>query len=279
MATKKKVRKKAARAKSRVSTRAALGPDVDVAEATRAPILDIPKLVTLGKRMAPRVPKKPDAVARAGRTFADEWERLAEQWQSMPKKVKADQRPLDNALDNAWSGFVGRIEAWTRIDSPNAAVAQEILDLHFPNRLDFTRAEHTVQWAESEKRIRQFDERETKRVVTLLAGAEFLTALRKAHVAFGDVLGVTGAQPTEDEQAPDLQAQFFAARNALVAYTTQVAAAHNASEDKATRKALRALLAPVDAARAVSRAGVSAKPAEPAGGGAGGMGAGGTGEE
>lgn len=115
--------------------------------------------------------------------------------------------------------------------------------------LEFLKLPYTRQHAESDRRIELIDERELADEIDRLVGDRFLPALRAAHQACGDALGISKAVPLPAVAVLVVE-PLRALTEALGRYALQlVALAHN---DPDKHDAVVAALSPIDEFRAAS---------------------------
>lgn len=157
-------------------------------------------------------------------------------------------RKADRAMDAAWAAFHAYLKAWTRLPvelAEEGSKAQELLTDLFSEGLRFTQAAFRMEWSESAARLKRMSDRGHDAFVEQMGGQKFLDALRRAHEAYGDALGVTAERP-EAEAAPAIREPLDAFRAALRTYALRVAA--TVDEDApATGKLAQRLLAPLAA--------------------------------
>lgn len=213
----------------------------------RLPRLDVASAVSLGKMMLAVTPKDaPVHVKKAAKRVHACVTALEDAWkQRVPASSTADLRPLDRRLDNRWSALHDRITAWEALDEreQKRARASEIAKVLFPDGLAFLKLAYVSEHAESQRRLDLVAERKLGPAIDDLAGKEFLAALRDAHAAYGEALGITKAAPFV-EAAPAVNAPLRALTEAIGAYNVQVLA--YADHDDGARTAARRALEPVD---------------------------------
>ena len=153
---------------------------------------------------------------------------------------------FDQDVDNTWSGTDDRLLGMSRLPGePKAAEASALRARLFPDGLKFLTKAFKEEWAESKARLDRIDAEDLGPALDRLCGKEFLPAIRKAHQAYGDALGLTapGAAPTVDE-AP-LRGPLDAFMLALRRYTTKVVA-HGDDDTPEGTALMAALLWPLD---------------------------------
>ena len=105
----------------------------------------------------------------------------------------APTKPLALAHTNAWSALHGRLAAAAQLPkevSPEASVAQRILDAHFHGGLSFVVAAHEDLWVDAERRIGRFDSEGRASEIDSVAGPAYLQHVRATHAALGEALGL-----------------------------------------------------------------------------------------
>jgi len=155
-------------------------------------------------------------------------------------------RSADVKLDACWSGFFDWLTGWAKIPGiPEAEIASSLLTQIFPNdSLKFIQAPYEVEWAESRDRLQLIkDQKLDEAIEGPLGGAKILTTLRAAHKAYGDAVGITEIQPTDEEKA-SLRAALGEVVEALRHYVVQVSATVRRKSPKTVERAAK-LLAPI----------------------------------
>jgi hypothetical protein len=114
-----------------------------------------------------------------------------------PSASGEDPRPYDVTLDRCWAALRTRLEGCVQLgDDDHAPRAGVMLSTIYPNGLDFLRLSYPEEWAESERRLEMVKKDKLAKELEELAGAPYLPAIKKAHAAYGTVLGIT------DKKAP-----------------------------------------------------------------------------
>jgi hypothetical protein len=143
-----------------------------------------------------------------------------------------DAREADRVIDAAWSATFDWVSGWTRLpldtNADRVAIARALMTSLFPEGLKFTQLQYKLEWAESQTRLDRIDAEHLGEKFTHLGGEDFLKTLRKAHKAYGDVLGLTKAKKAEAPVA-SLRDPLDAFLMALRSYVVKVTA--NADED------------------------------------------------
>lgn len=159
---------------------------------------------------------------------------------------KADLQALDNDLDNSWGGTDDRLAGLSRLPrQPKATEAAALRARLFPDGLKFLTLEYKVEWAESKARLDHIDAEGLGPEIDRLAGKEFLSAIRDAHAAYGQALGLSGptSAPVADQAV--LRPKLDDFLKALRRYVTKVVAFGD--DDTAEGEAvMKALLWPID---------------------------------
>jgi hypothetical protein len=219
----------------------------------RLPKLDVASALGLGKILIHRVPKgSSPAVRRAASTVENAVDELESKWmeQVLPLS-RNDLRPLAHRLAGAWSSIRDRLITYASFPEGNRDRSRAIAihDVLFPDGLVFLKLTAIREYGESERRIRLVDERGLAKDIARLAGDRFLAALRAAHEAFGDALGINKASPLP--AAPVVVVELLRAlTDAISRYALQlVALAH---DDPEKRDAIALALAPIDEFRSVA---------------------------
>jgi hypothetical protein len=154
-------------------------------------------------------------------------------------------RAADAVLDSAWSAFSTWLGAWGEIDNTHREAAQAAFARLFPAGLAFLTRKYKAEWAESEARLQIIAREKIDVMVDALGGAPFLKALRRAHDAYGEALGITHAKPAASPSANVRDAR-DAALAAMRDYVAQVAATVRRRKPE-TEALATALLRPISA--------------------------------
>lgn len=233
---------------------------LDPTKYVTTPILDVAGTVALGLQLVGLVPRGLAADPRhAARSLRDSLVTLQDRWRQRDRASTPALRPLDLALDNAWSALLQRIEAWltVREAEPELALrASKVIAALFPHRLEFTRLELANEWTESKKRLDRIAEERLRDELVALAGEDFVTGLETAHANLGRALGLDGRPAPATPDSVDLLAPLRETRAAIVDYAVQLVAAHRRA-DAELAASIQKALAPIDAAR-------TARPSAPA---------------
>jgi hypothetical protein len=170
-------------------------------------------------------------------------------------------RPLDAKFDGSWGALQARIEAWTRADLPQGKEAQSLLTKLSLDSLAFLALDYESEWVESAKRLERIDEEGYTRLVEKLAGAEFLSAVRQAHDALGEGLGI-GKNAREIASSTELSEALRKLSLAIANYGLKLSAEVDVDDEDSVKRFLAAM-APLDAYRADARVTRDGEPVEP----------------
>jgi len=155
-------------------------------------------------------------------------------------------RMADRAVDTAWSGTFDWLSGWAKLPderTPLAAPARHLLALIFPEGLNFTRLPYKVEWQESKVRLEVIERDGHDKTFEALGGLVFLEHLRATHAIYGEVLGITHPQVSE-EQIRDLGEKRTALLDALRDYTSRATNLADPDEPGSERLSM-ALLQPL----------------------------------
>lgn len=212
------------------------------------PRVDTTDAITLGAELltAARPEGRPSSrIARALERLSATYGALAEvaSLASMTS-TRVEARQADRLIDSAWAALFDFLGAWSKVPyEPAAEQARHVRGALYPDGLKFTLLPFKREWAESETRIHAMGREGFDETITKLGGAPFIKAIRKAHKAYGEVLGITRV-PSDAPSAPTLREPLEAFILALRGYVLQVTA--HADEDDPEAKALtERLLAPL----------------------------------
>jgi hypothetical protein len=222
----------------------------------RAPRLDVPAAISLGKMLKQAQPAGlPAPARRVAKRLGDAVKALEEAFREGGKAAPTkavDVRRCDRRLDNLWSAVRDRLAAYRALSEgePTRTRAEGLVALLFPDGLSFLLLPYLSQHAESQKRLDLIAEGELDRELRALVGARFLDELGQAHQAYGVALGIAEALP---EPAPtvSLLEPLRDVLAAVRAYTLQLVAL--AEADERARDLVRAALRPIDVVRTAAR--------------------------
>jgi hypothetical protein len=222
------------------------------------PLLDTASTITLAGKLLQAAPKPlPPELRRPLKQVRTSLLTLQTAFaaQAASADPGVDKRKVDLALDNAWGGTHKRLVAWTHLPTeghPERAEAERLLDVLFADGLAFLGATYEAEWAESDRRLRQIDAEGLGPALDRLAGKAFVAEIRRAHTAYGDALGVTGA-PRSKPEPVDIATPFNELRTAIRAYARKAVGLVDEDDGgKSLHVVLRAL-APIDEAKSRRR--------------------------
>jgi hypothetical protein len=106
-------------------------------------------------------------------------------------------RRADVLEDNHWAALHDWLLAWTRLPLtiPESFTARRLFEALFPEGLAFTQLPYKLEWQEAEDRLKRIERDGLEREIANLGGAVFLRALREAHVAYTEALGMGSFRP------------------------------------------------------------------------------------
>jgi hypothetical protein len=193
--------------------------------------------------------KLPPAIERSHRRMIAAHQALSKALLPAPPSEAdpARRRQADGVIDNAWSAAYDWTSGWSKLpDSahPQVVVARTLQQLVFADGLGFTKLPYKVEWQESKTRLEAIDRDGHEETFKLLGGLPFLTEIRRAHVAYGEALGITQVVAPTESQVSALRTARDAALDALRDYTTKVAA-HADPEEEGSEQLSERLLRPL----------------------------------
>ena len=169
----------------------------DIALYSRIPQGDVPTGIALGQATLSAAPKSPPAdIKKALKLVDQELRNLKALWgerESQPRSGE-DRRPYDQSLDGAWACLHDRLDALGRLPAaryPAAAESAQLRQDLFPEGLTFLRLPYEAEWAESQRRLDLIASKGWDADLVRLAGADFLTEVKRCHKDYGEVLGIT----------------------------------------------------------------------------------------
>lgn len=222
-----------------------MSDDFDPTPYVRPPVLDVASGVALGVALLHALPKEaPDGVRKAARRLRQTTVDLQEAWAASGRSMPGSKGPADVRVDKAWAALHARLESYAALpwdEYPMARRAAELVDLVYPDGLQFLTLPYKVEWAEGEKRLRQIVEGELSEDINAIAGPEFLAEVRKAHTLYGEALGVTRPEGGEPVNLVD---PLRALGKAITQYSLQVIAMDD--ETQASVEAIKTALQPID---------------------------------
>ncbi len=230
----------------------AVASDFDPTEYLRPPRANAEQAITLSIALLAAVPKGvKEGVARAAERLRSAAITLQKAWIATNRVAPGgDKTAADNRVDTAWGVLRMRIEAYSYLpkgSSPLVARAEELLSKLFPDGLKFLSLAMDLEWAVSEALLARIDAEHFAADINAIAGPEFLAEVRAAHVAYGQVLGLTTPDSKRAESAALVEPLRDLMR-AIADYALQIAATVD-RDRRETIEAARAALAPLDRAR------------------------------
>jgi len=219
--------------------------NLDPQEYLRALQVDTPTMVaiiwslTSAAFRAPEgaLARKLDRMRDAGRAL-EEGRRAHE-----TARNREDPRPFDVTLDRAWAALIARLQAWGQLPEKGhtkpQADAARLLEILASDGLAALTLPYRAQWATLKLRLDAAHDEGLDEALVELAGAPFVTAVRRAFTDYGRVLGVT--QEAEDVSLPNLTVLLRVAQQRVGEYVLQVLATADADEPASVTAALRAL--------------------------------------
>jgi hypothetical protein len=217
----------------------------------RLPKLDVAGALSLAKILLHRVPAAPPpAIKKAASLVEKAVAELNSKWkEQVGPHARTDVRPIARRIDRAWSSIRDRLVAYESLpeDGEDRIRAMAILEVLFPDGLEFLNLAFVREHAESEKRIELIDDRGLGKQLDVLVGKRFLAELRATQRAYGDALGIkkASAQPAPTVLVSD---HLRALMEAISRYALQLLA--YASHEPNKREAIVFALAPIDDFRA-----------------------------
>ena len=205
------------------------------------PILDVPEAIALGRALLQAAPDHPEAERGKAKITVgiDNLESAREQ---IPQPI--DRVSADRNLDTSWRAFYTFSQSFTHLAPFDPELAQRSQELHHrvfgDDGLRFVRHSYNKEWVESKRRLDRIDETAEADYVAR-GGAPFLDAVRQAHQAYGEALGLEGEQEESIERA-DLRVPLQALRDAIQYYTIGML---YLAEDEASEKMVTAALKPL----------------------------------
>lgn len=171
---------------------------------------------------------------------------------------------LDRILDNCWGGLDDRLGGLCRLPpgTPGVAEAAALRRRIFPGlSLAFLKLTYRLEWSESETRLQLIKREKLGPEIDRLAGPQFLPALKAAHKAYGDALGMN--EPLAGVTAtPQVRGAYDKFVVALRGYVLKVVASVE-EDDADTREVADALLLPIERWTAMNKRAKAASTADP----------------
>jgi hypothetical protein len=228
-----------------------MSDDFDPTPYVRPPQYDVASGFALGVSLLAGVPKgAPENVRKAAKKLRAATVDLRQAWSSTGRAAPMEKRPADIRVDKAWGALYGRLDAYASLPSgehKGAKRAAELLDVIYPDGLQFLTLPYSAEWAEGEKRLKLIEEDELAEDLDALAGPEFLAEVRKAHKIYGEAIGVT--KPAAEVKRANLVDPLRALGRAITQYALQVVSLIEDEKPESVEMVKRALR-PIDDHRA-----------------------------
>lgn len=241
---------------------------LNLADYTSVPNIDTPSLTTLGRQLLAAVPKRLTAGLTHSRDYLQGVLQVVEAayGEHLKAPARTDGRPTDMAADSSFRALHGRLDSLAQLPLdryPKAARAAALRDRLFPTGLAFVQLEYGAQWAEAEQRLAAIDRERLQPELDALCGPEVLTEVRRCHVEYSAMVGVSKAK-AKKAKLPDLRSLRLQLQAAIGAHGVQLVA-HAMAGGEAALAEVQPSLDVIDAYREkATRAGGEA-PAGPAG--------------
>lgn len=217
------------------------------------PPLDAPGTVAMATSTLASAPKAaPPAVKKALKKVVSTLAEMKEVLAGEPIAMPDVSRAADLSLDRSWGGLSGRISSYTFLPEdryPKVSTANELMRTLFPDGLSFLKLPYRQEWAESERRLERIEMMGLEAKIHEVAGRDHLEEVRRAHLVYGEVLGITRPNPLA--QAPERAEKLRALRKALNHYVLNLLACLD-EEDPETEEMVRRALQPIDEFRAAA---------------------------
>lgn len=224
-----------------------MSDDFDPTPYVRPPQYDVASGFALGVSLLSAVPEgAPENVRKAAKKLRVATVDLRQAWTSTGHSAPMEKRPADIRVDKAWGALYGRLDAYASLPSGEHKLAKraaELLDVIYPDGLQFLTLPYNAEWAEGEKRLRLIEDDELEGDIDTLAGPEFLAEVRKAHKIYGEALGVTKA--AAEVKRANLVDPLKALGRAITQYALQVIALVDDEKPESVEMVKRALR-PID---------------------------------
>lgn len=207
--------------------------------------VDAVRAVAISLKLQQRKPKHLSAAARkCAEQLRVSTEALVAALRAKRGSGTVDNRGVVLALVNALGALHGRLEALTKLDpveAPESAEAQTMLDTLFPRGKGALRTDHDAIWIESNTLLSTIAHGGHADTVNRLAGDIVLKAVRKAHRAAGEALGLMGESAVTGSDGVALKALLDAVTAAISAYALQVIAAADPDDAESVREVVHTL--------------------------------------
>jgi len=228
-----------------------MSDDFDPTPYVRPPQCDVASGVALGVALLTAVPEgAPENVRKAAKKLRAATLDLQQAWSATGRAAPVEKRPADIRVDKAWEALYSRLDAYASLPSgehKGAKRAAELLDVIYPDGLQFLTLPYNAEWAEGEKRLRLIEDDELSEDIDALAGPEFLAEVRKAHTIYGEAIGVT--KPSGEGKRVNLVDPLRTLGRAITQYALQVIAMVD-DERPESVEVVRRALRPIDDHRA-----------------------------
>jgi hypothetical protein len=131
----------------------------------------------------------------------------------------------DRAEDDAWRIFYNWTGAMAGAPDGSWPKQDKIRALHkmlFGEGMTFINLSYKEEWTQSETRLKAIADGGYEAVITEMGGGPLLENLKRAHAAYGDVLGITA--PVEEEDNPEVRENLLKLIGAIKEYVVKVVA-------------------------------------------------------
>jgi len=205
------------------------------------------ELIRVGQaagKLPPLVKKGLEGVVTTHAALAD----AVSQWTAAtPLEQRGRAVAADRVMDASWRAMHTWLQAWASLPTEQArepaGQAQALLSDLFAEGMKFLQAPHRVEWSESAARLTRLAEVSKATVISQLGGERFLEAIRQAHAAYGEALGITADQP-ESPAPVAVRGPLDEFRGAVKRYAAKVMGQVD-EDDPASVKLAETLLAPL----------------------------------
>ena len=205
------------------------------------------ELIRVGKaagKLPPLVKKSLDGVVATHAALADA---VGHFNATTPPEQRGQAVAADRIMDASWRALHGWLQAWASLPTEQgrepAAQAEAVLGELFAEGMKFLQAPHRVEWSESAARLTRLAEVSKATVISQLGGERFLEAVRQAHAAYGEALGITADRPGAPAPVA-LRGPLDDFRGAVKRYAAKVMGQVD-EDDPASVKFAETLLAPL----------------------------------
>jgi hypothetical protein len=234
---------------------------LDLSTYARPPRMDVPTAVAVGiALLAAPAPQVTPSITKSRTRLRTSVLGLQTAWAQRDKQ-RAESEPLDPRtadlrVDTVWGAAFGIVDALASLPaaaSERFALAAKVRDSLFFDGKAFLTLPYPAEWAESQKRLDRIDNEGLAPDLEKLVGADVVTELREAHLAYGKAVEKI-MQGAGEVEAVLVRAPLQAVAEAITDYCVKVLATVEPDEPEtaaAARKALKAI--DVVRARAVRR--------------------------